>query len=303
MIIFSYNNSAKLSSTLKKIDKLRSEILLTPLSIPQTSHFTWQATLSHLSGWAHLSNQAINKELITEIVSGKNLKPNSQTSITKKATDYTNSLNHLYFEWTGNKKTVSASDIKRLTSILDVSYSHEDEIISLLGYVQTGNVHPVIQAAIVHLYFYPSRLAYIASLLFLYKNGFDLKQFLAMEEFWANDKTNYLSHLQQASKLGQITLWLEYYSDSIEKQMEQLKKNIQKNLDDLITTKHFHLSDRQKQIISQLQIPGSHISNKDVQQLFQVTQITASRDLAHLSKLKLIAPHGGGRSTIYTKNI
>lgn len=300
MIIFSYNLTPGLSQTLKHIDKLRAELLLTPLSIKSTNYFAWQATLSHLTGWSKLANQPINHDIITKLVSHSSISTSS--SFTQKAIGYLSALDHLWLEWIASANQVTPADIKKLTLLLDVTYAHESEITSLLSYVQTGTVHPVIQAAIVHLYFYPSRLAYIASLLFIYKGGFDLKRMLAMEEFWQADKLNYLATLQNASKLGQITLWLEYYCEAVETQMTTLLKSLTQ-LPASLPTNYFKLSDRQKQILSQLQIPGSQVTNRQIQALFKVTQVTASRDLAKLASLNLILSHAAGRSTSYSLQV
>ncbi len=43
------------------------------------------------------------------------------------------------------------------------------------------------------------------------------------------------------------------------------------------------------------------ITNKKVQKLFKVSQITASRDLAKLASVGLLFTHGKGRSVYYTK--
>ncbi len=64
----------------------------------------------------------------------------------------------------------------------------------------------------------------------------------------------------------------------------------------------FDLNERQKEIISLVDKPNSKISNKHVQKIFNVSQITASRDLAKLASLGLLFAISKGRSTFYTKS-
>ena len=62
------------------------------------------------------------------------------------------------------------------------------------------------------------------------------------------------------------------------------------------------LTIRQKEILYLLEKPETPITNKQIQQVFKVSQITASRDLARLSIVGLLLPHGKGRATYYTKS-
>ena len=300
MLIFSYNLSPTLSESLKNIDKLRSQILLTPIP-PVTLHqLTYSATLTHLAGWATLSNQPLTALALENILQGPgDNRPSS--SFEKKAADYRATLNHLWLDWTANPKTITTADLKNLAGILGVSFRHEEEVDSLLGYIQTGTVHPLIQSAITHLYFYPSRLAYLSSLLIMYKHGYDLHRLITLEDYWNQDKSEYLKVLQSATKLGQITLWLEYYCQAVLRQMETIKKNLAQPPAARQPAAFWQLTDRQKSILTLLDPPGSTVTNHFLQARFTISQITASRDLAKLTALNLLIPHGRGRSTSYTR--
>jgi len=61
------------------------------------------------------------------------------------------------------------------------------------------------------------------------------------------------------------------------------------------------LNDRQNKILERLENPNLKITNKDVQKMFGVSQITASRDLSKMANLGILLPHGKGRSVFYTK--
>jgi len=70
---------------------------------------------------------------------------------------------------------------------------------------------------------------------------------------------------------------------------------------DNLPSSFWKLNGRQQSILSVLENPGEKITNKDVQKKFGVSQITASRDLSHLTTLGLLLAHGKGRSVYYTK--
>lgn len=303
MIIFSYNLSPTLTSALKQIEKLRADILTTPIPPHLQHQLTWTATLTHLTGWATLSNQPLTPATLEKILLGPGAnRPNSDFE--KKALDYRTALNHIWWSWTANPKDLATSDLQHLARILGVSFKRADEVTSLLAYIQNGQVHPVIQSAIAHAYFYPSRLAYLSSLLILYKHGFGLNRLLTLEDYWAAAKAEYLKILQSATHLGQITLWLEYYSQGMVTQMQAVKKSLSSGSASAVANRpadFWELSPRQQAILTLLDPPTSKVTNRQVQTQFHISQITASRDLAKLTALNLLIPHGSGRSTSYTK--
>ena len=61
------------------------------------------------------------------------------------------------------------------------------------------------------------------------------------------------------------------------------------------------LTERQKKIMEKLENPNIQITNRDVQKMFTVSQITASRDLSKMVNLGILLPHGKGRSIFYTR--
>ena len=63
----------------------------------------------------------------------------------------------------------------------------------------------------------------------------------------------------------------------------------------------WEITTRQKEIMMYLENPTASVTNKTVQKLFNISQITASRDLARLANLGLLLAHGKGRSVYYTK--
>ena len=299
MLTVSYNVSPPLKDGLAKVDDLHQKILTLPVSPVTEVRVRWQTTLAHLEGWASLSNQPITSTHILNMVDHPDSKNNSL--ITAKVLSYRNAVNYVREYWPANPDRVTFITIKHLATILGVNRGSETEVGTLLTYLQTGQVHPLIQSATAHLYFYPSRLSYLASLLFLTKHGYGLRGWLSLEDYWSRDKQQYLSVIQQASNLANTTLWLEYFCQAMITQMEKIYSTLTGVSPAPTPVRAWNLTQLQQGIFSQFEKPDISITNKTVQSLFDVSQLTASRNLARLAYLGLILRHGGGRSTFYTK--
>lgn len=293
--------SPTLKDQLAKVENLRKKILLTPVSPRTDMLLRWHAALAHLTGWASLSNQPLTRDAILEIIDSTHTK--TTTSLSTKVLNYKRCLDSIYLNWPANPDPATPATILELAQTLAVSHGSEKEIASLLAYLQAGEVNPLIQSAMAHLYFYPNRLSYLASLLFLAKYGYDLRGWLSLEDYWSRDKDRYLKVIQQATESATVTLWLEYFCQAIIDQMEKVYASLAHPTTtvDAQPFSFWYLTDRQKAIVEQLNQPGISITNKKIQSVFKVSQITASRDLAKLVSLGVIFPHGHGRSTYYTR--
>lgn len=298
MLTVSYNLSATLKDGLAHLDELRKKILVIPVSPATETKMRWQTTLSHLEGWAILSNQPLTSEHILNTINHPDSKNNSQ--LTTKVLNYRNAINYVRDFWPANPERVSFITIKHLANILSVNHGSEKEVGTLLTYLQAGQVHPLIQAATAHLYFYPSRLSYLASLLFLTKYGYGLRGWLSLEDFWGQNKQQYLQVVLQAQNLANTTLWLEYFCQAMIFQMEKIHTALTSSPTPS-STKYWKLTQLQKDILTLLEKPDISITNRLVQSVLDISQVTASRNLARLAYLGLILPNGGGRSTSYTK--
>jgi Fic family protein len=170
--------------------------------------------------------------------------------------------------------------------------------------------NPIIQAGIVviemekmQLFTESNKLiANLASLIFLSKLGYDFRGFLAYEKEWIEDVSFRENHKRALSAVS-LTLWLEYFAQSILNRAEQLLQSIEKPkaaMPDLRKS-FWELNERQKSIISFLDSPQATITNRQIQKRFKTSQITASRDLAKLTNLGFLFSHGKGRSVYYSR--
>lgn len=295
----SYQLSTQIKSKLNKIDDLRREISQFNIS-PQTDNsLRWNSHLSHIEGWAKLANQPLPKENILDILTRLHAKNVSE--LTAKVLNYKKALIHIREMWTANPTQVTYTHISDIAGILGVQAGPQEAVESLLNFLQTGDNHPVIQAGIIQLSFYPSRLAHLTSQLFLSRHGYDMRGWLNLENFWSQNKDEYLDIITRANNSSDATIWLNFFCEGVLVQLSQLKEDILSNtprIDQKVTK---NLSLRQKAILSYLEKPETVITNKQVQAMYEVSQVTASRDLAKLALAGLITSHGSGRSTAYTK--
>lgn len=305
MLNLSYNISPILKTHLARIEQLRTRILLAPLSPSVELRLRWEAMQKRLYYTLSLSGNSLAQEqMVRSLGKTKKLSP-QEWDVVK----YKHALDYIMQQWLVSQKPVTVKTIIELHQIacpgrLRVS---EREIKQLLDYL-SGNEHPVVKSAVAMIQVLRlapftdgnGRLSRLLTLLYLYKDGFDCRGLLALEEEWKKDAGTFIEHFQKASETGNLTLWLEYFAHSLGKQLE-------KRLHDVFASSHrptpafFALTDRQQAILNTLDEPNTSITNRKVQKLFAISQITASRDLAKLAALGLLFSHGKGRSVYYTR--
>ena len=148
----------------------------------------------------------------------------------------------------------------------------------------------------------PGILARLVHYLFLAKYGFDTRGWVTPERVWQADEVTYKRLIEAYTKDHALTRWLEYIAQSMQTNLETLAADIRESRFHIEYPPSFwELSDRQKEIMKLMAHPETTITNRQVHKRFRVSQITASRDLAKLTSLGLLYPHGKGRAVYYTK--
>jgi len=134
----------------------------------------------------------------------------------------------------------------------------------------------------------------------LYKHGFDVRGLVVPEIEWAKNPDAHHQITKQMASSESLTTWLEYFTRRTIHQLRDIKNQLSlPHLPESLSS--YRITSRQKQILSFLEIPNTSITNKQVQSMFKVSQITASRDLSQLTTLGLIFARGKGRSIYYTR--
>lgn len=295
----SFTITPSLKTKLASIEKLYSEIMVVAVPPKIETQIRQQSLLAHLEGWVGLANQPLSRQHLIEIL-GKFQSKHANSQVAK-VLSYKDAVNYIRDNWTANPTPVTFETVYELSKILGVNCGSREVVEPVLTYLHANNLHPVFQSALAHLAFYPNRLAYLLSLLYLAKTGLDLRGWLSLEDCWNQNKTSYLQVLQQTTTSKNSTLWLEYYCQGLIVQMTAVKTELGNLLTVPIQSTSKSINSRQKNILEMAIQSPTPITNRQVQQIFKVSQITASRDLSKLSLVGLLAPHGSGRSTSYTK--
>lgn len=174
--------------------------------------------------------------------------------------------------------------------------------------------HPVIRSGILHYqltYIHPfvegnGRTARSMATLSLYNDGYDIKRFFCLDEFYDQDVEGYYEHLAHTDKAGDMTKWLEYVSDGLGEELNRIKKKIVGLSRDSVFKKkvggQIALSPRQIKIIKFIEKNGC-LQNQHFRKLFQdISDDTVLRELKPLQTKGLIKKQGRTRGARYVLN-
>lgn len=314
MISLSYNLSPLLKDRLERADSFRKEILLTSIPPSLKLKIQWDTLVNRIYHSLSLSNSDITKSEIIKVLtsygtdSTKISNPNLQSII-----NYKKAFDNIYHNWLISRKNVTLKDIL----ILYDTFCRGDLIIpapsfqETLDYIQAREDHPIIQAGLASIGILKIRpfsddnekFSRLISYLFFYKYGYDVRGFLEPEEVWIDNKEAYFDSIKIGVNATSVTIWLEFFANSVALALESVYKSIKSESSDSWdrSDSSSKLNDRQKNILSLIDQPGSTVTNRKVQKKFSVSQITASRDLSKLTSLGLLFHHGKGRSVYYTR--
>lgn len=316
MIKISYNISFPLKQSLHTIELLRQKMLLTPLSPKTELCFRWEATVKRLYWSLTFADQSLSKAEIAELLTTQNKK--HLTARERDVLNYKRTIDYIVQNWLVSSKLVTPSTIFTLHRLACPGRLHipEKNLIDILNHIQTGSENPIIQAAIAQIQLLSMasladfafstdgnrRLSQLAALLFLYKNGYDFRGMLILEEYWERHNTLFQEATAQAFKNGDITFWLKCFTQGVITQLHKVtQKFASAHTFPELSSSFWELNQRQKDILTFLEEPRRTITNRQVQRLFKISQITASRELSKLVTLGLLFTHGKGRSVYYTK--
>lgn len=313
MINLSYNISFKLKESLKEIDSLRAAILLSVIPPKIELEIRWEALLDRIFSSLNLAGNPLSKSQMEKILTNPSTKVQPEEKAVLK---YKNALDFISQNWMAEPQPVTTKALIALHNLYSLGKlrSSETALNDFLNYFQVNPEHPIVQSAV--------GLAQVTSLspfsnsngitarllayLILYKHGYDFRKMLVFEKDWQKEPEVFRDNLQRAIKNGNLTLFLEYFAQSVANQLKELHHLLNTNPGQgkksaASTSEPWNLDDRQKAILNYLERPEINITNRKVQKMFKISQITASRDLAKLARLGLVFSHGKGRSVYYTK--
>lgn len=187
------------------------------------------------------------------------------------------------------------------------------DLIAYINSTTNEDIHPVLKSGIVHYEFvriHPfidgnGRVGRLLSTLVLYNEDYDIRRFFSLEEYFDSDPLSYYQALQSVEKHeGDMTYWLEYYTEGLAIELNRIKNKIERisvdgKLRERLGGKPMLLSDRQLKIIEYIQKTG-HLQNSAFSTLFpMVSEDTVLNELKPLIAAGIIKKVGKTKAARY----
>jgi len=175
------------------------------------------------------------------------------------------------------------------------------------------DLHAVLKSGIFHYEFvriHPfvdgnGRVARALSTFILYKEGYDIRKFFSLEEYFDNEASRYYASLKSvAAKNGDLTEWLEYFTQGLAIELSKIKDKVEKisidgKLREKLGGKPLLLTDRQLRIIEFIQQVG-FLQNQAFATLFpMISEDTILNELKGLLSAGIIKKQGKTKGAKY----
>lgn len=188
-----------------------------------------------------------------------------------------------------------------------------DNFFSWLNSDEAHDIHPVIRAGITHyelVRIHPfsegnGRTARAMALLVLYVEGYDVKRFFSLEEYFDKDIEGYYNALLSVQKSSDqdMTSWLEYFSYGLAIELDKIKQQVLKLSQDVKFKSKLGtqvaLSERQIILLEILHDQGELTTIEANKALPLVSTDTILRDLKDLIAKGVIAKKGVTKGVTY----
>ncbi len=187
------------------------------------------------------------------------------------------------------------------------------DLLVFISAKQNQDVHPILKSGIVHyelVRIHPfvdgnGRVARALSTLILFQEGYDIRKFFSLEEYFDKNAQEYYSALQSVEKnSGDLTVWLEYFTQGLAIELSKIKEKVEKisvdgKLRQKLGGKPLLLTDRQLKIIEYIQETG-YLQNQAFEELFpMVSEDTILNELKSLLTNKIIKKQGVTKGAKY----
>jgi Fic family protein len=194
-------------------------------------------------------------------------------------------------------------DVPRLT----------EEFLAWLNSEKTKGVNAVILAGVVHYEvarIHPfidgnGRTARLLTTLILFKSGFDHRRFFALDDYYDQDRSSYYAALKTVQdNQGDLTSWLEYFTDGVLYSVNRVKQIIQKLgfTQKVDAVEQIELTEKQIKILEKINEKGK-ITNQDLRAMFKISRQAILKEISKLLEAKLIKLVGKGRGAYYLQNL
>jgi Fic family protein len=189
-----------------------------------------------------------------------------------------------------------------------------EEFLEWLNSLEGRKLHPILRAAITHyelVRIHPfiegnGRTARAFTTLVMYAEGYDLKRFFSLENYFDSDLASYYNAILsvQQSEVADLSYWLEYFCYGLAIELDRVKLQVAKLSKDLQLQsrlgRQIALSERQIMLFELLQKQGEMTSQDASRILPNVSVDTILRDLKDMMDKKIIDKHGVTKGVRYT---
>lgn len=200
---------------------------------------------------------------------------------------------------------------------VEVPYLMED-LIEWINAASTRELHPVLKAGIIHYELariHPfvegnGRTARATATLVMYLDGYDIRRFFSLEEYFDNDPMNYYLTLQAVSNQlvmdnheRDLTPWLDYFVQGVAIELNRVKERIQRISTDARVKdqlgEQLVLNERQMLIMEYLH-RHQEMRNSDFRKIFpDYSDDTVLREMRFLVQKGLVKKVGGTKKAVY----
>lgn len=185
-----------------------------------------------------------------------------------------------------------------------------DEFLEWLNSQEADEIDPVIEAGTTHyeiVRIHPfvdgnGRTARAMATLVLYKRGFDVKRFFALDDYYDQDRVAYYDALKNVDqKTLDLTGWLEYFTDGVAVSIKAVKDRVlglSKDIKFLKERGQIALTERQMKIVEWI-VAHDKITTGDVSRAFGISRQAALKEITKLVDLKVVKLKGEKRGAHY----
>ena len=169
-------------------------------------------------------------------------------------------------------------------------------------------MYPVIIAGILHyelVRIHPfidgnGRTSRLMATLILSVHKFNIDNYFTLDEYYNQNRQDYVDALKSADKNHDLTIWLEYFCQGVLYSIDKVKSEVL-NLAQ-ITSKYDDAIELTPNEISVLTLieDKKYIQNKDIQKMLNISPQASYKIIRKLKNKELIKSVGKGRSTQYS---
>jgi Fic family protein len=162
-------------------------------------------------------------------------------------------------------------------------------IVAGVAYYELVRIHPFVDGN--------GRTARALATLILCLRSFDVKRYFALDEYYNEDKREYVDALKTADDSGDLTEWLEYFIEGVLISVSRVWTLISElsNYTDVDVT----INDDEIEIMMYL-AKNEKVTTKNAQELLEISNYKARRILKGLEAKDVIKMEGKGRSSHFT---